>query len=60
MNPSNTCIVVQGGSNFLNVIKPHHQAHPFTVIYSTWKGEEHLYSPNDITIFNTKPNNPGK
>lgn len=50
-------IVIQGPSNYVEVLKAAWNG--YDIIWSTWIGEEGKYSPEDIVIFNEKPNDTG-
>lgn len=54
------CLIIQGPSDYVNILKQIYKNINITIIYSTWIGEEHKYNENDIVIFNKKPDEPGK
>ena len=49
------CIVIQGPSNNVTLLKQNYSNSNVTLIFSTWKGEESKYDENDIVIFNDIP-----
>jgi hypothetical protein len=49
------CIVIQGPSNNVTLLKQNYSNSNLPLIFSTWKGEESKYDENDIVIFNDIP-----
>lgn len=50
-------IVIQGASTHVQEQKKAWNG--FNILFSTWKGEENKYRPDDNVIFNNEPINPG-
>ena len=46
------CLIIQGPSNNVNIIKEKYKNTNIQIIFSTWIGEESKYNENDIVIFN--------
>lgn len=55
----NICIIVQGPSEHISTLRSSYSQWNIPVIYSTWKGYEHLYHSNETVIYNTKPKETG-
>lgn len=51
---NDVCLVVQGPSSYVNEIKQS-VGDIVPLVFSTWVGEEHNYSSDDIVVFNTPP-----
>ena len=49
------CLIIQGPSNNVNIIKEKYKNTNIQIIFSTWIGEESKYNENDIVIFNKMP-----
>lgn len=57
MNKTNTAIVIQGPSSYVEELKQAWTG--FDLIWSTWCGSESKYSSEDIAIFNYQPEESG-
>lgn len=53
------CLIIQGPSEHVNIIKEKYKNSNIQLIFSTWKGEECKYNENDIVIFNKIPQERG-
>ena len=53
------CLIIQGPSNHVNIIKEIYKNVNVPFIFSTWEGEESKYDKNDIVIFNKMPKERG-
>lgn len=53
------CLIIQGPSNDVKLIKSIYKKDNITIIFSTWKGEENKYEKDDIVIFNDIPKENG-
>jgi len=53
------CLIIQGPSNNVNIIKEKYKNTNIQIIFSTWIGEESKYNENDIVIFNKMPRERG-
>lgn len=53
------CLIVQGASDYVNIIKEKYKNTDIQIIFSTWKGEESKYNENDIVVFNKMPQESG-
>jgi hypothetical protein len=51
----NICLIIQGPSNNVDIIKQKYKNMNIQIIFSTWEGEESKYNENDIVIFNKMP-----
>tara|TARA_Y100000389_G_scaffold185856_1_gene205647 strand:+ start:952 stop:1584 length:633 start_codon:yes stop_codon:yes gene_type:complete len=49
------CLIIQGPSDHVNIIKEKYKNMNIQIIFSTWIGEESKYNENDIVIFNKIP-----
>tara|TARA_B100000768_G_C11250361_1_gene363836 strand:- start:801 stop:1430 length:630 start_codon:yes stop_codon:yes gene_type:complete len=49
------CLIIQGPSNNVAIIKEKYKNINIQLIFSTWEGEENKYNENDIVIFNKIP-----
>jgi hypothetical protein len=49
------CLIIQGQSHHVNIIKEKYKYSNIQMIFSTWEGEESKYDENDIVIFNKMP-----
>tara|TARA_B110000967_G_scaffold24288_1_gene22377 strand:+ start:5310 stop:5939 length:630 start_codon:yes stop_codon:yes gene_type:complete len=50
-----TCLIIQGASDYVNILKEKYKNMDIQIIFSTWEGEESKYNENDIVIFNKMP-----
>ena len=48
----NICLIIQGPSVNVNILKDKYKNMNIQIIFSTWEGEESKYNENDIVIFN--------
>jgi len=53
------CLIIQGSSDYVNIIKEKYKDSNIQIIFSTWVGEESKYNENDIVIFNKMPQERG-
>lgn len=53
------CLIIQGASDNVNIIKEKNKDNNIQIIFSTWEGEESNYDKNDIVIFNKMPQERG-
>jgi hypothetical protein len=53
------CLIIQGLSDNVNIIKEKYKNMNIQIIFSTWEGEESKYDKNDIVIFNKMPQERG-
>ena len=53
------CLIIQGPSNNVNIIKEKYKDCDIQIIFSTWEGEENKYDENDIVVFNKIPQERG-
>jgi hypothetical protein len=49
------CLIIQGASDYVNILKEKYKNMDIQIIFSTWEGEESKYNENDIVIFNKMP-----
>jgi len=49
------CLIIQGPSDHVNILKEKYKNTNIQIIFSTWIGEESKYNENDIVIFNKMP-----
>ena len=49
------CLIIQGPSVNVNIMKEKYKDINIQVIFSTWEGEESKYDTNDIVVFNKMP-----
>lgn len=49
------CLIIQGPSVNVNIMKEKYKDINIQIIFSTWEGEESKYNENDIVIFNKTP-----
>jgi hypothetical protein len=49
------CLIIQGASDYVNILKEKYKNMDIQIIFSTWEGEESKYNENDIVIFNKIP-----
>ncbi len=49
------CLIIQGASINVNILKEKYKNINIQIIFSTWIGEESKYNGNDIVIFNKMP-----
>ena len=49
------CLVIQGQSDYVNILKEKYKNCDIPIIFSTWIGEESKYDKNDIVVFNKMP-----
>jgi hypothetical protein len=55
----NICLIIQGPSVNVNILKDKYKNMNIQIIFSTWEGEESKYNENDIVIFNKMPKEKG-
>jgi hypothetical protein len=55
----NICLIVQGPSVNVSILKDKYKKMNIPIIFSTWEGEESKYDTNDIVLFNKMPREPG-
>jgi hypothetical protein len=55
----NICLIIQGPSVNVNILKDKYKNMNIQIIFSTWEGEESKYNENDIVIFNKMPKERG-
>tara|TARA_B100000900_G_scaffold393483_1_gene390016 strand:- start:14642 stop:15274 length:633 start_codon:yes stop_codon:yes gene_type:complete len=53
------CLIVQGPSNNVDIIKDKYKDNNIPIIFSAWEGEESKYNENDIVVFNKMPQERG-
>lgn len=53
------CLIIQGPSDHVNIIKEIYKDNNIQIIFSTWEGEESKYDKNDIVVFNKMPRERG-
>ena len=53
------CLIIQGPSNNVDIIKKKYKNTNIQIIFSTWEGEENKYNENDIVLFNKIPKEKG-
>jgi|TARA_B110000208_G_C11748476_1_gene422596 hypothetical protein len=53
------CLIIQGPSVNVNILKDKYKNMNIQIIFSTWEGEESKYNENDIVIFNKMPKERG-
>lgn len=53
------CIIIQGPTNNVDIIKEKYKDTNIPIIFSTWEGEESKYDKNDIVVFNKIPQERG-
>jgi hypothetical protein len=53
------CLIIQGPSNNVDIIKEKYKNTNIQIIFSTWEGEENKYNENDIVLFNKIPKEKG-
>lgn len=53
------CLVIQGQSDYVNILKEKYKNCDIPIIFSTWIGEESKYDKNDIVVFNKMPQERG-
>lgn len=53
------CIIVQGPSTYLDILKPKLTRCGVSVIYSTWESDKNLYTENDLVVISDKPHDAG-
>ena len=53
------CLIIQGASNNVDIIKEKYKNTNIQIIFSTWEGEENKYNENDIVLFNKIPDEKG-
>ena len=58
MKDQSICLVIQGPSSHVNVIKEKYKD-DIPLIFSTWRGNEDKYDNKDVVIFNDLPPEPG-
>ena len=49
------CLIIQGASDYVTILKEKYKNMDIQIIFSTWEGEESKYNENDIVIFNKMP-----
>ena len=49
------CLIIQGPSNNVDIIKDEYKDNNIPIIFSAWEGEESKYDKNDIVVFNKMP-----
>ena len=55
----NICLIIQGPSVNVNILKEKYKNMDIQIIFSTWEGEESKYNENDIVVFNKMPQERG-
>ena len=55
----NICLIIQGPSVNVNILKEKYKNTNIPIIFSTWEGEESKYNENDIVVFNKMPQERG-
>ena len=53
------CLIIQGPSNNVDIIKDEYKDNNIPIIFSAWEGEESKYNENDIVVFNKMPQERG-
>ena len=53
------CLIIQGPSHYVDIIKQKYKDNNIQIIFSTWIGEESKYDENDIVVFNKMPQERG-
>jgi len=53
------CLIIQGPSDHVNILKETYKNVNIQIIFSTWEGAESKYNENDIVIFNKIPHERG-
>lgn len=53
------CLIIQGPSDHVNILKEKYKNTNIPIIFSTWEGEESKYNENDIVVFNKMPQERG-
>jgi len=53
------CLIIQGASNNVDIIKEKYKNTNIKIIFSTWEGDESKYNENDIVLFNKIPQEKG-
>jgi len=53
------CLIIQGPSDHVNILKEKYKNTNIPIIFSTWEGEESKYNDNDIVVFNKMPQERG-
>ena len=56
---NNLCLIIQGPSLYVNLIKEKYKNINIQIIFSTWEGEENKYNHNDLVLFNKIPKEKG-
>lgn len=56
---NNICLIIQGPSVNVNILKEKYKNTNIPIIFSTWEGEESKYNENDIVVFNKMPQERG-
>jgi hypothetical protein len=54
-----TCLIIQGPSVNVNILKEKYKNMNIPIIFTTWEGEESKYDENDIVLFNKMPQERG-
>ena len=49
------CLIIQGASDYVNILKEKYKNCDIPIIFSTWEGDESKYDKNDIVVFNKMP-----
>ena len=53
------CLIIQGPSHYVDIIKDEYKDNNIPIIFSAWEGEESKYNENDIVVFNKMPQERG-
>ena len=53
------CLIIQGPSINVDIIKEKYKDNNIPIIFSTWEGDERKYDKNDIVLFNKIPKERG-
>lgn len=53
------CLIIQGPSDYVNIMKEKYKNMNIQIIFSTWEGDESKYDENDIVVFNKMPQERG-
>jgi len=53
------CLIIQGPSINVDIIKEKYKDNNISIIFTTWEGEERKYDKNDIVVFNKMPQERG-
>lgn len=53
------CLIIQGPSINVDIIKEKYKDNNISIIFSTWEAEERKYDKNDIVVFNKMPQERG-